>query len=191
MLVLAVHPTEPELAYFERMPPLGMLWIGGALRRAGHCVEFLDMQVDRRSPAEAAAALRPRLALIGGTSHSRFVAFEVAAAMKETSPETIVVYGGPHAAFTAHDTLDHVEAIDLVVRGEGEETAVEVAAWAQAGADSGRLPDIRGISYREHGAVRENPDRAPIADLDALGPPDRDLVQIGRASCRERVYVQV
>jgi hypothetical protein len=47
-LILAIHPTEPELPYFERMPPLGMLWIGGALRRAGRGVEFLDMQVDPR-----------------------------------------------------------------------------------------------------------------------------------------------
>jgi radical SAM superfamily enzyme YgiQ (UPF0313 family) len=182
--VLAIHPTEPELPYFERMPPLGMLWIGGALRRAGHGVEFLDMQVDRRSPAEAAAALRPTLALIGGTSHSRFVAFQVAAAIKEASPETIVVYGGPHATFTVHDTLTHVDAIDLVVRGEGEATAVEIAAWAEAGADRGRLPDICGISYREHDAVRDNPDRKPIADLDALGPPDRELVPMAQYNTR-------
>lgn len=184
MLVLAIHPTEPELAYFERMPPLGMLWIGGALRRAGHGVEFLDMQVDRRSPAETAAALRPPLVLIGGTSHSRFVAFEAAAAVKEASPETCVVYGGPHASFTARDTLTHIEAIDLVVRGEGEETAVEIAAWAQAGADRGRLPELHGISYRENGAVRDNPDRKPIADLDALGPPDRELVPMAQYHTR-------
>ena len=188
MPVLAIHPTEPELPYFERMPPLGMLWIGGALRRAGHGVEFLDMQVDRRSPAEAAAALRPKLALIGGTSHSRFVAFQVASAVKEVSPGTIVVYGGPHATFTAHDTLTHVEAIDLMVRGEGEETAVEIAAWAQAGADRGRLPDIHGISYREYGAVRDNPDRKPIADLDALGPPDRELVPMAHYHTRMEYF---
>lgn len=178
--ILAVYPRDPDLGYFEKMPPLGMLWLGGELRKAGHGVEFIDQQVDAREPAKVAADMQPPLALVGGTSHSRFASFRIASRIKEVSRQTTVVYGGPHATFTADDTLQNVPAIDLVVRGEGEETCRELAAWAAAGARVGGLRKIKGISYRDDGGIIHNPPRPQIKDLDALGPPARDLVPMAR-----------
>jgi len=178
--VLAVHPRDPDLSYFEKMPPLGMLWLGGELLRAGHGVAFVDQQVDARDPAGAAADMRPSLALIGGTSHSRFASFDISCRIKEVSPQTTVVYGGPHATFTADDTLQNIPAIDIIVRGEGEEGCRELAAWAAAGGRRADLRKIAGISYRDDGEVIHNPPRAAIEDLDALGAPARDLVPMGR-----------
>jgi anaerobic magnesium-protoporphyrin IX monomethyl ester cyclase len=178
--VLAVHPRDPDLRYFEKMPPLGMLWVGGELLRAGYGVEFVDQQVDTREPAQVAADMRPPLALIGGTSHSRFASFDIASQIKEASPDTTVVYGGPHATFTADDTLQNIPAITIIVHGEGEESCRELADWAEAG---GRLEDLRkinGISYRDNGAIVHTPPRAPIRDLDALGAPARALVPMTR-----------
>jgi len=178
--ILAVHPRDPDLRYFEKMPPLGMLWVGGELLRAGHGVEFVDQQVDAREPARVAEELRPPLALIGGTSHSRFASFETASRIKEVCPNTTVVYGGPHAAFTADDTLQNVPAIDIIVRGEGEETCRELADWAGAGGRPEDLGKIKGISYRDDGEVVHNPPRPAIKYLDALGPPARALVPMPR-----------
>jgi len=181
MQVLAIYPCETEQRVFERMPPLGMLWIGGCLRRAGYGVEFIDQQVSELDPARVAAEARPRLALIGGTSHSRFASFELARRIKQHSPETIVVYGGPHASFTAEDTLAHVPDIDIVVRGEGEEVSLELAAWAIGGrAEGAALARIRGIAYRESGRLVRTPARPLLVDLDSLGAPDRDLVPLER-----------
>ncbi len=181
MDILAIHPQEPERAVFEKMPPLGMLWIAGELRKAGYEVAFYDQQVDERTPEEIVRAARPRLVLIGGTTHSRFASFAAARAVKQVDPSALVVYGGPHASFTAPDTLTHITEIDIVAHGEGEETALELAEWALRGA--GRPEDlgrIRGISYRRDGQVARTPDRPPIADLDRLGPPARDLVPLDR-----------
>jgi anaerobic magnesium-protoporphyrin IX monomethyl ester cyclase len=178
--ILAVYPGEPELPVHEKMPPLGMLWLGGELLRAGYGVEFVDQQVDAREPASVAEELRPPLALVGGTSHSRFASFEIASRIKEVSPKTTVVYGGPHAAFTADDTLQNVPAIDLVVRGEGEGPCRELASWAEAGRRPKDLGKIKGISYRDNGKVIHNPPRPAIKDLDALGAPARGLVPMPR-----------
>jgi len=181
MQILAVYPEEPELAVFEKMPPLGMLWVAGTLRRAGYEIEFLDQQIDERDPGAVAQEGCPRLLLLGGTSHSRFASFEAARRVKRTSPETRVVYGGPHASFTAEDTLTHVPEIDIIVHGEGEETSAELAEWSIRG--EGRWEDleaIRGISYRLGGRIARTPPRPAIADLDALGPPDRSLVPMDR-----------
>lgn len=180
MEILAVYPREPEIPVRAQMPPLGMLWIGGELRRAGFGVEFIDQQVDERDPVAVAEGMRPSLALIGGTSHSRFASFEIASRIKEVSPETVVVYGGPHATFTAGDTLQHVPAIDIIVRGEGEETCRDLAEWAASGRRPEDLLEIKGLSYRDDGKVINNPPRPLISDLDALGPPARELVPMGR-----------
>lgn len=181
MEVMAVYPREPERGYFEKMPPLGMLWLGRVLGRAGHRIDFIDEQIDNRAADTAAAELKPALALIGGTSHTRFASFERASQIKRASPHTTVVYGGPHASFTADDTLTHIPAVDVVVHGEGEEACLDLAAWAAAGADPARLATIAGISYRgADGAIRHTALRPPIADLDALGTPARELVPAGR-----------
>jgi anaerobic magnesium-protoporphyrin IX monomethyl ester cyclase len=179
-VILGVYPQEQELKYFEKMPPLGMLWVCGELRKQGYEIDFLDQQVDDRDVGKIAEERQPLLALIGGTSHTRFDSFEIAARIKRTSPRTIVVYGGPHATFTAEDTLEHVPTIDLIAHGEGEETACEIAAWAEAGASTDRLSSIRGISYRDGDTTTHTESRPLMKDLDSLGPPPRDLVPFDR-----------
>ena len=93
------------------------------------------------------------LFMIGGTSHSRFASFEMARRIKAAQPGTTVVFGGPHAAFTANDTLTEIPDIDLVVHGEGEYTCLELAEWKAEGGDVDRLRDLAGISYRSNGDV--------------------------------------
>lgn len=129
---LAIYPEVVESRVFDRMPPLGMLWIAAVLRDAGYRVRFVDEQVEDADVAVLAEELEPALTLIGGTSHSRFDAFDRAARVKEGYPPTTVVYGGPHAAFTAEDTLTHIEDIDVVVHGEGEHASLELARWKEA-----------------------------------------------------------
>jgi len=178
--VLAVYPQEDEIKYFEKMPPLGMLWVCGELRKAGFGIEFVDQQVDDRDPVAIAERTKPLLALLGGTSHTRFESFSLAARIKEASPQTWTIYGGPHATFAGADALAHIPQIDFIVHGEGEATAIEIAEWALAGGRREELPRIRGISYRENGGVLRTPPRPQVEDLDSLGPPPRDLVPIDR-----------
>ena len=58
-------------------------------------------------------------------------------------------------------------ALDVVVRGEGEETVVELARVL---AHAGSLAEVRGITWRDGPAIRANPDRPPIANLDGHRP---------------------
>ncbi len=179
--ILAVHPQEFELAVFEKMPPLGMLWIASVLRKAGFGIEFLDQQVDDRDVVDLARVGKPRLLLIGGTTHGRFACFRIVKEIKRVSPETVIVFGGPHATFTAEDTLTHVPEVDIIVHGEGEEQSVELADWAiNGGAPTRELAKIRGISFREQGGITRTSPRPLIEDLDGLGLPARDLVPMER-----------
>ena len=73
-------------------------------------------------------------------------------------------------------TLRLEPALDLVVLGEGEETACELV-YAAEGHGAGTplaLGHIAGLAWRDdQGMARESPRRQPLADLDSLPVPLR------------------
>ncbi|MFP4052826.1 MAG: B12-binding domain-containing radical SAM protein [Phycisphaerae bacterium] len=156
------------------MPPLGLAWLAAALRRAGHQVTILDAHAEQLSPAEAARALARQQPpdLLGLTATTPLIApaMEIAATLRRQWPATRIVFGGVHPTVLPGEVLA-CEAVDAVVRGEGERTLVELA--------DGRPPEtIDGLSFRAGGQVVHNPDRELIADLDSLGMPAWDLLPV-------------
>lgn len=162
------------------MPPLGLAWIAAVVRRHGYPVRIVDEQVERVDVGLLARELQPSIVLIGGTSHSRFDAFSRAAEIKAAVPAATVVYGGPHASFTAEDTLSHVHEIDIVVHGEGERSVLELVRWKEAGGRIHALERIRGIFFCVNGGVVSTGWRPLNRELDTLPPPARDLLPIER-----------
>lgn len=157
------------------MPPLGLAYLGAALERSGYSVRILDQEVTRnRSLTHYLAQWRPACVGISGTTHTRFESFALAGEVKRFDPGILVVYGGVHATFAARHTLEHNETIDIVVRGEGEETLVRVMS---ARRDRAAFTDIPGISYRHGNDTKETPD-APRIDLDTLAPPAYHLLDM-------------
>ena len=179
--VIGVHPYGVDLGIPDRTPPLGLLWIAAALEREGYDVAIYDEQVAEDSFEDFLAATKPRLALLSGTSHGRFRAFDYAAAIKRFDPSITVAYGGPHASFTAAETLARVPDIDLVGHGEGEETSLELASWKiRGGGWPLDLRNIKGITYRGEGGMTTTPPRERLDNLDSLPLPARHLVPMGR-----------
>jgi radical SAM superfamily enzyme YgiQ (UPF0313 family) len=81
-----------------------------------------------------------------------------------------VILGGPHSTFLPEESLKYA---DYVIRGEGEETIVELIEHLESGAP---LHDIKGLSYREGDAFIHNPARPLIQDLDSAPIPDLNVV---------------
>jgi radical SAM superfamily enzyme YgiQ (UPF0313 family) len=81
-----------------------------------------------------------------------------------------IIIGGPHSTFLPEESLKYA---DYVVRGEGEETIVELMEHLEYGRP---LNDIKGLSYREGDAFIHNPDRPLIQDLDSAPIPDLNVV---------------
>ena len=81
--------------------------------------------------------------------------------------DTTIIAGGPHASALPHQLAQ--EGF-IVVRGEGENTLLELVAQKP-------LKDIKGITYRgEDGQIHHNPNRPPITDLDSIPFPARYLL---------------
>ena len=78
----------------------------------------------------------------------------LATVVRQRSPETTIVCGGPAPTFSDRLILDDCPAIDICARFYGEETAVALCEWAH-----GRrtLDAISGISYRSAGRVAQTP----------------------------------
>ena len=62
-------------------------------------------------------------------------------------PEALTVLGGPHASMAAEDCLEHIPELDVVVRGEGEFTMLDICrAWETEPSASPPSATSRGSS---------------------------------------------
>jgi radical SAM superfamily enzyme YgiQ (UPF0313 family) len=73
------------------------------------------------------------------------------------------------------ETLEEEPATDIVVRGEGEETLLEIV---QQLPNLPKLEDVKGITFRKNGKIIRNPNRPFIQDLDALPRPAYKYIPI-------------
>ena len=89
---------------------------------------------------------------------------------KETNPNTLVVLGGPHATFMDEQLLSENSEVDVVVRGEGEQTLLElIDAFSKSNLKD--LNEIAGITFKKNGQIIRTPDRPLIQNLDELPRP--------------------
>ncbi len=178
MKVLLIQPPYP-FSEFPK-PSYALMSIGAMLKEKGVEVELLDLLSTRYSLKKIEDCLvRYVPDLIGITS----VTMNFPAAVKTLQycktlrPEAVTVMGGPHVTFTAKETLRAFPGVDIIVRGEGEETIVELL---QALADGKKPEGIKGLSFRRDGTVVETEDRPFIPDIDRLPLPDRTLFPLSR-----------
>ncbi len=102
-------------------------------------------------------------------------ALAICRAAKRAKPGVPTIVGGIHATLFPQDFLAD-PAVDIVARGEGERTIVDLADWVEGRRS---LDDIPGLALRGPGnSLRLTRERELIADLDELGFPDFELVDL-------------
>ena len=156
--------------------PLGLLMIGGPLLRAGFTVTLIDAACDHLTDTAIVGRLAAFRADVVMTAHvgstpAHPCCLRLLRAVKAALPEAITVYGGVHPTYHYRATLAECPAVDVIVRGEGEATALDLletlARQWPARPASWDLAGVAGIAWRRAGAVVLNSARAPISDLDA------------------------
>ena len=161
------------------MPPLGLLSIGAVLEKEGIPVEIVPTDIHQMDWGDIRRKIerdKPDIIGVTITTENRFQSFKLVRLAKKAYPGALTVLGGPHASMAAEDCLEHIPEIDVVVRGEGELTMLEICRLWGKTKDLCGLADVQGISMRADGAIRSNPSRPPILDLDSLPSPAFHLV---------------
>jgi radical SAM superfamily enzyme YgiQ (UPF0313 family) len=160
------------------VPPLGAMYIAAVLREAGHDVRIFEQGTDgdlerfRRSLRD----YRPQVVGLSAITIEGRSMERLAAAARETLPEVPIIVGGPHATAYPERCARH-PAVDYVVLGEGEQTAVELVGALTSG---GRDPaTIEGLCFRDaSGELVHTGERAAIEDVDSLPFPAWDLIDV-------------
>ncbi len=154
-------------------PPLGLLYLGAALKEHEFEVELLDVQ--QRALDSAAARreiVRSAADLVGITCTTPEIRGVLEAARFAHETGAPVVLGGAHCDIFPEETLSHPE-VDFVIRGDGEVPLVKlVKTMAGSNPDFSTVP---GLVYRENGNIRKN-DTYVETGLHQLSYPDWDLV---------------
>lgn len=161
------------------MPPLGLLYIAAVLEEDGHEVRVVPTDILEWNWTRIREEIREfRADIIGvtATTENRFQSFRLIKEAKKANPDAMTILGGPHASMAGEDCLEHIPELDLVVKGEGEMTMLELCQEMENNRDLPGLSDIAGLVVRNNGTILSTPLRMPIQDLDSLPYPAFHLV---------------
>ena len=173
-------------------PPLGLAYIAGSLRDAGHEVVLIDAlgeSLDTRhmarndcflyglSPVETVAKIPEDTDMIGvsvGFSFEWPFCRDLVRDIRKRFPDTPIIGGGEHVTAVPVQSLEESE-FDIGVMGEGEETVLAIAD--AYGKDTFDKAAIEGIVFKDAaGMAQINPRRARVRNIDDIPWPAWDLV---------------
>ncbi|MCS7264783.1 MAG: B12-binding domain-containing radical SAM protein [Armatimonadetes bacterium] len=165
--VVMIEPRSPRFHVFNfvRLPRLGLPILGAILKQQGYDVTIFCEDLE---PIDWNFASNSDIAFISTITCTAPRAYEISRFFKER--KIPVVMGGPHPTFLPEDALKHC---DYVVRGEGEETVLELM---QALENGSKPYGIKGVSFRDGDEIVHNPLRPLVQNLDFLPFPDLSLI---------------
>lgn len=199
------------LFLYNEVESLGIQYLSAALRRAGHetglvfdprLFDFFRHEYNSRLLArlfsfereveERAVAFRPDVLAFSMLTANADWCLKYARRLKARLPGVVTVAGGYHATASARPVLE-TGVIDWIVRGEAEESLVELVdslATAQGPPDAEGVRRVDGarvdrgipnLAWRDAEGHHENALRPYDPDLDRYGRPDKELFhQIGQ-----------
>lgn len=100
-------------------------------------------------------------------------ALKISKLCKEYYSKLPVVWGGVHPTFMPGQVLSY-GPVDIVVKGEGEMTFLDICKNIQAGKTD--FSGVQGISFRQDSKVIHNPPRPLIEDIDSIPFPATHLI---------------
>jgi len=174
--IVLVQPHEG--AYNKIMKPwvpLSLLATSVKLEAEGYPITVIDQRVDPGWKHTLIRALERDPVCVGVTSMTGsqiLGALEASKLVKEHS-RVPVVWGGVHATLFPEQTLEH-ELVDVVIKGEGEETFYQLVKRLEHG---GPYDELAGVACKTTDGILVNPDRS-FLDPDTLPHPPYHLVNL-------------
>jgi anaerobic magnesium-protoporphyrin IX monomethyl ester cyclase len=167
---------NPQAVFFTL--PLALLAIGSELDPEDYEVIIIDARLETDAQSVVLShldgALCVGVTVLTGAPISD--ALQISRAVKAARPDLPVVWGGWHPSMFASECLLE-PSVDVTVRGQGEETFVEIV---QRLAQGRSLEGCAGCTVRlADGRIQENPAR-PLAAVDKFRAHDYNLIPVER-----------
>lgn len=170
--------TPAPISHRTAEENLGLGYLASVLREQGYSVTIIDGWLGGHSPlviAEMILQIDDVLCIGFACYRSNMdKAMETVSILKSHNCRIPIIVGGYGPTFHAGEFL--TVGVDVVVRGEGEQTIVELCRYFETALPG--LEDIQGISFVKNGTQIHNPIRPLLENIDSLPFPARDTMQM-------------
>lgn len=153
ILLFTPQPTRAG----RRMPSLGLLAISTFLEKDGYDIRIFH-SYDKEDYLEILGHLDKAIC-VGITSMTGYQIIDglnFAKLVREKNKDVPIVWGGVHPTIKPWQTIKH-PLVDIVVRGQGEETFYELVKALEKGGD---LKNIPSVVYKKDREIIANPLRS-------------------------------
>ena len=173
--VLLINPARHFIANHYGVGyliPLGLVSIGGPLIDAGFTVKLIDQDAygwSLKRLIEEVRKFQADYVLLGhsGSTASHKVAVNTFQEIRKSFPNINTIYGGVYPSYADRGILRECNEIDYIVRGEGEQTILELIQVLE---NKTSLEKIDGITWRNGPQIVANRSRTPLQNLDLYRP---------------------
>lgn len=161
-------------------PPLGLSYVAAICEAAGATVTIFDYIVSRYTPEKLRHDLdsfNPDIVGTTAVTMNFYTAAGILREAKQYKPSLITMIGGPHVSYDVEATFDQYPEIDLIIKGEGEQTLIELLPIIS---DRKSWAKVSGIAFHNNKEIVTTPSRPLIEDMDSLPLPARHLLPMSR-----------
>ncbi|MCZ2845870.1 MAG: radical SAM protein [Candidatus Bathyarchaeota archaeon] len=159
-------------------PPFGILYLANALEKGGFKVILIHEEgTEKEIEKLVRLVLTEKPIWVGFSTMTgpTILPCLKASRMIKNKTEIPVVWGGIHPTIVPEQTLMN-DSIDIVVIGEGEETAVELTKVLKSSVwDTQQLSKVAGIGFKKDGQLFFTLPRSFIKNLNGYSPSWRHL----------------
>lgn len=157
--IMCLYPYQKILPYYEFFPPVSIEYIAAAIQDLAEEICLVDMRYEKDLAGIAAAGADMFCVSVGW----HYDIEDVYAVIRSLPKEVMTVIGGKYATENVDAVFAACPNIDVIVRGDGEETIRELIS-------AGSPETVQGLSYRREGAIVHNPNRVLGAVDNGLYP---------------------
>ncbi len=169
--VLLINPARHFIANQDGvgyLTPLGLVCLGGPLMDEGFTVKLIDHDAygwSFKRLIKEVGESEADYVLLGhsGSTAAHKTALKTIHEIKKSFPKIKIIYGGVYPSYADQGILRECSEVDYIVRGEGEETIVQLIKAIEAHEN---LEKVDGITWRDGNQIIANRSRAPIQNLD-------------------------
>ncbi|MFX0136281.1 MAG: B12-binding domain-containing radical SAM protein, partial [Candidatus Hodarchaeota archaeon] len=207
-ILLILPPVRPMVrsldlvhTYFEKISssnkmkllpiPNGIFSLGSLLEHEGYAVSYHDFChfETRQNLKDLIKSLVKKYDpnIVGGYAYTPYInglkrTFQI---FKEINPDIITIAGGPHVTFLDMQTINEFNgALDVVVRGEGEFSTLELVSKIIKGKP---YENVRGTTNSK----KINPIRNLLSDEDLANLPPIKLDLIPKSELKKTLYFSI